>query len=141
MLCLLNVFHPSTVVLAAVGHCTSIENWRDVDNFLKYGIVDEWRDLGSELGLESTILAAIELNHKQNVERMRQEMIGKWFASSPQPCWETLIQALQRIDQNRLARIIEQEMLSWNVSNAHTIQFLLAANLTALLVYFCIQNR
>ena len=99
-----------------MGHCTSIENWRDVDNFLKYGIVDEWRDLGSELDLENSILAAIELNHKQNVERMRQEMIGKWFASSPQPCWETVIQALQRIDQNRLARLIEQEMLylSWN---------------------------
>ena len=124
-----------------MGHCTSIENWRDADNFLKYGIVDEWRDLGSELGLESSILTAIELNHKQNVERMRQEMIGKWLDSSPQPCWEELIQALQRIDQNRLARLIEQEMFSWNVSNA---QFLLPVNLIALigiLVYLCMQNR
>ena len=74
---------------------------------------DVVRDLyifGLHLNIPQGVVKAIDEDFPANTDRRRREIVTKWMSSTQNPpCWWRLVQALERIDQNVLARNIQKE--------------------------------
>ena len=84
-----------------------------LSSHVKDKIAPKWRDLGIELLNEEqcTQLDIIEENHSQNVERCCTEMFQYWLSADLQASWNKLINSLEQIGENALARKIKIDVL------------------------------
>ena len=72
------------------------------------GKVSQWDVLGSYLGLEESEIEEIERDHRHTARR-RIVMFRKWFEKYPDASWEKVIDALQCMDEVRLANQLKQK--------------------------------
>ena len=70
---------------------------------LELHTVDDWLHLGIYLGIPYTELKAIDAVHYREPHRCRTEMLAFWL-NNFQPSWSALIEALELIGMNQLAR-------------------------------------
>ena len=84
-----------------------------LSSHVKDEIAPKWRDLGIELLNEEqcTQLDIIEENHSQNVERCCTKMFQYWLRVDLQASWNKLIDSLEKIGENTLARKIKIDVL------------------------------
>ena len=72
-------------------------------------IIKEVTELGVGLSVPEDVLQALEVDFASDVSQWRREVVRWWMSFSPvPPCWWHLVQALQRIDKNSLAKAIRK---------------------------------
>ena len=72
--------------------------------------VSDWHTLGIQLGLTTSRLNDIHTTyHVHGVKRLKTEMFDAWLKSSPNASWADLITALRNMDENRVAKNIEEK--------------------------------
>ena len=62
----------------------------------------QWDTLGINLGLSVEEIQEIELDH-QTTSRKRSEMINKWLKKELNPTWIMVVDALEKMSENRIA--------------------------------------
>ena len=62
----------------------------------------QWDTLGINLGLSVEEIQEIELDH-QTTSRRRSEMLNKWLKKELNPTWLMVVDALEKMSENRLA--------------------------------------
>ena len=72
------------------------------------GKVSQWDVLGTYLGVEESKIEEIERDHRHTARR-RIVMFRKWFEKYPDASWEKVIDALQCMDEVRLANQLKQK--------------------------------
>ena len=70
-------------------------------------IQHNWDELGLELGLKQSQLDATD-SDKRTTDQKRRDVIMKWFKNSVPPCWEDVVRALKKMNENNLANKIAQ---------------------------------
>ena len=69
--------------------------------------VVEWHRLGVHLGLSEKEIREIELNH-QELARRRTAMLDKWTRKQANASWEMVIEALEKMKEQRLANKLRE---------------------------------
>ena len=72
----------------------------------------DWHSLGVNLDLKSHQLGTIEKNHPGDDERCRTEMLICWLDSTTTPTWEAVAEALDRMEQGRIADEIRRKYVN-----------------------------
>ena len=77
----------------------------------------QWDTLGINLGLSVEEIQEIELDH-QTTSRRRSEMLNKWLKKELNPTWLMVVDALEKMSENRLAIRLRNAYVAANP--AHT---------------------
>ena len=81
---------------------------------MKYrnSVAPYWRDLGLQLlqGEDTDMLNVIQANHPMKVQDCCDKMFQQWLAVDTEASWNKLIDALEHIHQNALAKKIREEV-------------------------------
>ena len=88
-----------------------MQNWLDpsvvkLGDLIEHVTTARWYNLGLALGVDDSRLQFIEQNTRGDSETGLRRMFQKWLSSCEQPSWNSVIQALGRIGDNRLAEEI-----------------------------------
>ena len=67
---------------------------------MKYA--DYWKDTGLELGLEHSVLNAIEKDHEHDCKACLKAVIEKWLMLNSDAAWKTLEVALTNVNRQHL---------------------------------------
>ena len=79
----------------------------DINNAI--ATVNEWFELGQQLGLEFDVLEKIEIdNDKYGLKRQRGKMVNTWLRSDPEASWSKLCAALDTIGERAVAQNIRE---------------------------------
>ena len=76
-----------------------------------------WDTLGINLGLSVEEIQEIDLDH-QTTSRRRSEMLNKWLKKELNPTWLMVVDALEKMSENRLANRLRNAYVA--ASPAHT---------------------
>ena len=68
----------------------------------------KWLEFGLKLGLIHPTLEAINANHRGNTLRCLMECLSKWLRKSHYPTWQTLANALRKLEEKAVAENIEK---------------------------------
>ena len=79
-----------------------------------------WRQLGFELALNISDLNIIQQNEKTCVESRCSAMLELWLRRQPGASWEELREALEAVELDRLAQMIDNWLLPTEVPSGHT---------------------
>ena len=71
----------------------------------------DWYILGRHLELSQSELREIELNHPNNIGRMRIAMFDRWLRKEEDPSWEKIIAALEEMHETSLASRLNSKYL------------------------------
>ena len=69
--------------------------------------VTEWRQLGTQLGLQPDKLREIENEHPTDIERCKVEAVNIWLRSTPGASWRHIVTALREVGEITTAERIE----------------------------------
>ncbi len=85
-----------------------------------YEVCAEWENIGLGLGLTSGILDSMKGSNKPHKDCLR-DMLKEWLNTSPDPCWQSLIQALRSpiVGKEPLARHLEGKFCTQGGSVPH----------------------
>ena len=75
------------------------------------GKIPQWDILGFYLGLDDSEIEVIERDYRDTA-RKRLEMFGKWINKDVDVSWEKVIEALERMSQNKLANRLRERYTS-----------------------------
>ena len=64
------------------------------------------------LDLKIQQLGVIEKNHRGDDERCRTEMVACWLDNAPNPTWEAVVEALDQMDEGRVADEIRRKYIT-----------------------------
>ena len=92
--------------LAEGRECHVIRSERDLTNALTD--ISEWKKLGYELRVRNYKLESIDEDEKGTDSKLRATLNAWYNQQDHNPCWQSITVALRRMDQNRLASLIEQ---------------------------------
>ena len=67
----------------------------------------KWHKLGQKLGVEEFDLDVIEKDNPQNTEGALAAMLKKWLEITKDPTWRVIVDALEAIEENQLAKKLE----------------------------------
>ncbi|XP_019856454.1 PREDICTED: uncharacterized protein LOC100638653 isoform X2 [Amphimedon queenslandica] len=70
----------------------------------------KWFEFGLNLGLLYPTLEAIDANHRGNTSRCLMECLSKWLSKAHHPTWQTLANALRKLEAKAVAKNIEEIM-------------------------------
>ena len=71
--------------------------------------VNEWFELGQQLGLEFDVLEKIQIDKdKYGLKRQRGKMVNTWLRSDPEASWSKLCVALDTIGERAVAQNIRE---------------------------------
>ena len=93
-----------------------VANLKDIIEALKKGLFPNhrWSPLGLQLGLLQPTLSTIKANHRDDVESCLQECLTLWLSKGDKvtesggPTWDSLVSALNKIDENFTAEKIKE---------------------------------
>ena len=68
--------------------------------------VNNWYNLGLQLGIPDYQLNSMEKNHPKNNVRCKSEMLSYWFRNAEELSWDVIANALEKIDHRNLANEI-----------------------------------
>ena len=68
-----------------------------------------WYLLGLHLGIEDTALQVIKTDCPNDCNGRMTSMLGKWLEMNTNPTWRTVVTALRKIQQNKVASEVEGE--------------------------------
>uniref|UniRef100_A0A1X7SW05 Death domain-containing protein n=1 Tax=Amphimedon queenslandica TaxID=400682 RepID=A0A1X7SW05_AMPQE len=90
-----------------------ISNLNEIVEILKqYNFPEaKWLEFGLKLGLVYPTLEAIDANYKGNTSRCLMECLFKWLSKAHHPTWQTLANALKKIELKTVAEKIEKTMV------------------------------
>ena len=71
--------------------------------------VSDWYRLGLKLGVPDYKLDEIQRNHSSS--RWKIEMLKMWRQLNPNASWMNVVRALQRIEENTLAKMIRRKYM------------------------------
>ena len=71
--------------------------------------VDEWFDLGIQLRISSPQLKIIRKDHRDQTDDCKTTMLEMWLNQTPNASWSTVVEALQRIKMQTLAKNIAEK--------------------------------
>uniref|UniRef100_A0A1X7TJR5 Tyrosine-protein kinase n=1 Tax=Amphimedon queenslandica TaxID=400682 RepID=A0A1X7TJR5_AMPQE len=71
----------------------------------------KWLEFGLNLGLPYPTLETIDANHRGNTSRCLMECLSKWLSKSLHPTWQTLANALKKLEAEGVAEKIEKTMV------------------------------
>ena len=71
--------------------------------------VTEWYHLGVELDIEYHILQDIQADTRGDCNASRQQMFEKWLRSSNTPTWRVIIEALNAIGEQTVAKELQDK--------------------------------
>ena len=83
---------------------------KTLKNALKW--VLDWHSLGVNLDLKSHQLGTIEKNHCGDNERCRTEVLICWLDNTTTPTWEAVAEALDQMEQGRVADELRRKYIS-----------------------------
>ena len=81
--------------------------WSELIN-LTAPIAASWKELGTQLKLQSGILEEIEADNRKAMACM-SNALDQWHQSNPKGSWEDIVAALERMKENRLAETIREK--------------------------------
>lgn len=103
------LFHAATSseLLQQWSHKTEIPSVIHLFDELREAL-SKWYALGIVLGIRPSTLESIQVDHQTSILCLI-EMLQVWLKTSPQPTWETIVEALKdpTVGNNRLAAKIE----------------------------------
>ena len=67
----------------------------------------EWRQLGTQLGLQPDKLREIENENPTDIERRKVEVVDIWRRSTPGASWRHIVTALREIGEMSTAKRVE----------------------------------
>ena len=71
-------------------------------------VIDKWFSFGVQLGIHTEILNRIEMKPQgMDLQRCLTEVLDCYLRSDPDPSWEKIIAALEKIDERRLASTLK----------------------------------
>ena len=71
--------------------------------------VSDWYRLGLKLGVPDNKLDEIQRNHSSS--RWKIETLKLWLQLNPNASWMSVVRALQRMEENTLAKMIRQKYM------------------------------
>ena len=71
--------------------------------------VTDWYQLGLKLGVPDYKLHEIQRNHSSS--RWKIETLKLWLQLNPNASWMSVVRALQRMEENTLAKMIRQKYM------------------------------
>ena len=71
--------------------------------------VSDWYRLGLKLGVPDYKLDEIQRNHSSS--RWKIETLKLWLQLNPNASWMSVVRALQRMEENTLAKMIQQKYM------------------------------
>ena len=71
--------------------------------------VSDWYQLGLKLGVPDYKLDEIQRKHSSS--RWKMEMLKLWLQLNPNASWMSVVRALQRMEENTLAKMIRQKYM------------------------------
>ena len=72
------------------------------------GVV-KWFDLGIQLDMSTSQLEIIREDHRNQTNACKTAMLVMWQNQTPNASWSTVVEALQRIDMQTLAKNIAEK--------------------------------
>ena len=85
------------------------ENLHELDINNAIATVNEWFELGQQLGLDFDVLEIIQIdNDKYGLKRQRGKMVNTWLRSDPEASWSKLCVALDTIGERAVAQNIRE---------------------------------
>ena len=93
--------------------------------------VSDWHNLGLHLDLTMSQLKQIQsIHHAHGEERAKAEMFDVWLKSYPDASWHKLVNALNAINEKRVANEIEsrycKQLPGNEISYAHVLAIITA---------------
>ena len=92
---------------------------KELKNALKS--VLDWHLLGVNLDLKNHQLKTIEKNHRGDDERCRTEMLICWLDNTTTPTWEAVAEALDQMEQGRIANAIRRKYIIFTTTTEGAI--------------------
>lgn len=71
-----------------------------------------WYRLGLNLGIMKSQLDIIEIDHAQNIDRCKVEVLSYWLRSAKHPTWKAIADALNRMEHHAAALEIKKRYCS-----------------------------
>ena len=68
--------------------------------------VNEWYELGLQLGVEDAKLEEIERKNPGNLNACRRNMFRAWLRITPNPSYQQLVEALETVGEERQADLL-----------------------------------
>ena len=98
-------------------------DFKSVLHYIK-DVVKELYMLGLYLGIPKGILDAIEVENRNDVSRIRREVVKGWMSSSPDPpCWWHLVNGLHAARWSALAEEIATEFGKFSIAHSFCCVF------------------
>ena len=81
--------------------------------YVRDRVAPQWRDLGIQLMEQESVdmLAIIEANHPNDVQRCCTEMLEYWLRNDDDASWNKLISAFEQIGQKAVAAKIKKNVV------------------------------
>lgn len=99
--------------LSSPEHLIEETQWsRLID--LTVPIAARWHELAIQLKLQPNIISEISVNKPNDARASLNDALLRWFRQTPNASWEDMVNALEKINENRLAQTIREEYCLYN---------------------------
>ena len=72
-------------------------------------VAAKWYQLGTQLKLQAYILREIKANNQNDSRACLSDALERWHRLNRKASWEDIVNALKKMDEDRLAEIIQKE--------------------------------
>ena len=79
-------------------------------DLIEHVTTSRWFDLGLFLGVDESTLQCIEQDTRGDCHTGLRRMFQEWLSNCEQPSWDSVIRALRKIKENKLAAEISQKL-------------------------------